>query len=245
MSTTRPIRWGLHVSAFVGIAILLTLGTWQMQRLAWKEALLTSIETRMSSAPEPLAAVEDRFRQSGDVDYYPVKLTGTFLNEGEQYFLSTFAGQSGWNIYTPLQLPDRRTVMVNRGFVPYDLRDPTKRPQSIPTGLVDINGLARNALGGKPSSLTPENDPKSNTWYWKDLSGMAKSAGVEANELLPFFVDDWSQNAADALPRTRTTIVSLPNNHLQYAITWYGLAAALAGVWIVFARGGRSPKAVA
>jgi surfeit locus 1 family protein len=244
-SEKHAIRWGLHLSALTGLAVLLTLGTWQMKRLSWKEELLAAIETRMSSTPEPLAAIEDRFRQSGDVDYYPLKLTGTFINDGEQYFLSTFDGQSGWNIYTPLQLADRRIVMVNRGFVPYDLRDPSKRPQSIQSGKSDIVGLARNALDGKPSSLTPDNDPKSNTWYWKDLFGMAGNAKAVEAGLLPFFVDDWTETKPDALPRTRTTIVSLPNNHLQYAITWYGLAAALAGVWIVFARTRPSSKSAA
>jgi surfeit locus 1 family protein len=62
---------------------------------------------------------------------------------------------------------------------------------------------------------------------------MAKSAGVSPDRLLPFFVDDWTARGGRAFPVTRTTIISLPNNHLQYAITWYGLAAALAGVWAV------------
>ena len=121
--------------------------------------------------------------------------------------------------------------MLNRGFVPYDLRDPAKRPGSQPEGVQTITGLARNPLAGKPSSIVPDNDAKSNTWYWKDLRGMAENAGLAPDKLLPFFVDDWSEAKPGALPVTRTTIVSLPNNHLQYAFTWYGLAAALAGVW--------------
>jgi surfeit locus 1 family protein len=225
----KGTRWGLHVAALIGIAILIALGTWQMRRLAWKEDLIASIETRMTGAAQPLSAIEGRFNIQGDVDYYPVALTGTVQNAREQFILSTNDGQSGWNVYAPLKLADGRTAMLNRGFVPYDLRDPAKRPGSQPEGAQTITGLARNPLPAKPSSITPDNDPKSNIWYWKDLNGMAANAGVAPDKLLPFFVDDWSERSS--LPVTRATIVSLPNNHLQYAFTWYGLAAALAGVW--------------
>ena len=227
----KGTRWGLHVAALIGLAVLIGLGTWQLRRLAWKEGLIAAIETRMKSLPLPLSAIEAKFRSDGDVDYSPVTLTGIVMNAQEQFFLSTHEGQSGWNIYAPLQLDDGRTLMLNRGFVPYDLRDPAKRPASQPQGVQTITGLARNPLAAKPSSITPDNDPKSNTWYWKDLKSMAESAGLALNRLLPFFVDDWSEIKPGILPVTRTTIVSLPNNHLQYAFTWYGLAAALAGVW--------------
>ena len=236
----KKTHWGLHIATLIGLAILIALGTWQVKRLAWKEGLIAEIDTRMKSAPVPLASIEERFKTEGDVDYFPISLTGAIQNENEQYFLSTHDGQSGWNVYAPLQLADGRFVMLNRGFVPYELRDPAKRPGSQPDGARTIAGLARNPLPGKPSSITPENDAKSNTWYWKDLSGMAANAGIAPDRLLPFFVDDWSERDPAALPVTRTTIISLPNNHLQYAFTWYGLAAALAGVWGVMTFRGKS-----
>jgi surfeit locus 1 family protein len=238
----KRTRWGLHIATLIGLAVLIALGTWQLQRLAWKEGLIASIGARMADAPQPLSAIEGRFKIQGDVDYYPVSLTGTVENAGEQYFLSTHGGQSGWNLYSPLKLADARIVMLNRGFVPYDLRDPAKRPGSLPTGVQTITGLARNPLAAKPSSITPENDPKSNTWYWKDLRGMAENAAVPPDKLLPFFIDDWTEQKPAALPVTRTTIISLPNNHLQYAFTWYGLAAALAGVWGVMVFRRRTPS---
>ena len=91
----RRARWGLHIAALTGIAILLVLGTWQMQRLAWKEGLIAGIEKRMKSAPLPLAAIETKFKSDGDVDYIPMTMSGTILNAQEQYFLSTHEGQSG------------------------------------------------------------------------------------------------------------------------------------------------------
>ena len=251
---TGKARWGLHIATLAGLAILLTLGTWQVKRLAWKEGLIASIETRMASAPLPLAEIEAKFNADRDIDYFPVRLEGAAVNAGEQYFLSTHDGQSGWNVYAPLKLNDGRIVMLNRGFVPYDLRDPAKRPGSQPGGRQTITGLARNPLAAKPSSIVPDNDPKSNTWYWKDLSGMAANAGIDASKLVPFFVDDWTDKEKGALPVTKTTIVELPNNHLQYAITWYGLALALAGVWVALnwrapafplARGRRRARPVA
>lgn len=237
-SSNHRSQWVLNVFSLAAFACLLALGTWQVQRLGWKENLIASIDERMKSAPLSLAEIEKQFAETGDVDYRPVSLGGTILVDHEQYFLSTHQGQSGWNVYAPLQLPDQRIVMLNRGFVPYDLRDPAKRGGIQPSGDVQIIGLARNPLSGKPSSIIPENDPAKNTWYWKDLRSMAANAGVAQERLLPFFVDDWTEYAPGSLPVTRTTIVSLPNNHLQYAITWYGLAAALAGVWsfVIFRR---------
>jgi surfeit locus 1 family protein len=231
-ATTRP-GWIFHLASLAGLAALLALGTWQVKRLAWKEGLIASIEARTKGAPVSLAELEKRFSETGDVDYVPVALSGAVTPGSEQYFLATHDGESGWDIFAPLQLPDQRVVMLNRGFVPYDLRDPAKRPGTDIIGTVNVTGLARNALAAKPSSITPENDPAKNVWYWKDLRAMAQSAGVPPDRLLPFFVDDWTAREGGALPVTRTTIISLPNNHLQYAITWYGLAAALAGVWAV------------
>jgi surfeit locus 1 family protein len=231
--TIKRPGWIFHLVSLAALVVLLALGTWQVKRLTWKEGLIASIEARIKGAPLSLAGLEKRFAETGDVDYVPVALTGTLAPGHEQYFLATHDGESGWDIFAPLQLPDQRVVMLNRGFVPYDLRNLAKRPGTDITGTVNVTGLARNALAAKPSSITPENDAAKNVWYWKDLGAMARSAGVSPDRLLPFFVDDWTEREGGTLPVTRTTIISLPNNHLQYALTWYGLAAALAGVWAV------------
>ena len=138
--------------------------------------------------------------------------------------------QSGFFVYTPLELADGRVVFVNRGFVPYDRKDAATRAQGQVAGPVTISGLARNPLAGKPSSIVPDNEPDKNIFYWKDLRSMATSAGVDPSRLLPFFIDAGPAANPGGLPVGGVTIVDLPNNHLQYAVTWYGLAAALAGV---------------
>jgi len=228
----RPDRfpWAAVILGLAGIAVLIGLGTWQVNRLAWKEALLAAIDERIHSAPRTLAEVELQFTQFGDVDYEPVAVSGTFDHGGEQHFLATYEGQSGFYVYTPLALADGRSIFVNRGFVPYDDKDPVTRPAGQVGGTVTVSGLARNPLAEKPSSMLPDNDVTKNIFYWKDVSAMAKSAGVDSSKLLPFFVDAGPAENPGGLPVGGVTIIDLPNSHLQYALTWYGLAVGLAGV---------------
>ena len=222
---------------FVAFVLLLGLGTWQVQRLHWKEGILQTIDQRMHAAPVSLSEVEARFASTGDVDYVPVTVTGTFVHEGERHFFSTWQGASGFDVYTPLHLADGRYLLVNRGFVPYELKDAAKRPKGQVTGEVTITGLARNPLTEKPSRMIPDNDPAKNIFYWKDRDVMAATAGLPAGyKLVPIFVDANNAPNPGGLPVGGVTIIDLPNNHLQYAVTWYGLAAALAGVLLVWLR---------
>jgi len=231
----KPLPWLLTVLALVALAILLALGTWQVRRLAWKEALIATIDARIASAPKPLTEIEAMNASGGDIDYQPVQATGAFLHAKEQFFFATHDGQSGWFVYTPLALGDGRAVFVNRGFVPYDRKDATTRGEGQVAGQVTVDGLARSAPAEKPSSILPDNEPAKNVYYWKDLRAMTGQAGLEAARILPFFIDAGKSANPGGLPVGGVTIVSLPNNHLQYAVTWYGLAAALAavfGVWL-------------
>ncbi|MGB3391280.1 MAG: SURF1 family protein [Pseudaminobacter sp.] len=213
------------------LVVLVSLGTWQVQRLHWKEALLATIDHRIHSAPLTLAEIEDRFAATGDVDYWPVTVSGEFLHEGERHFFATDEGRSGFYVYTPLKLADGRIVLVNRGFVPYDNKDPATRSAGQIAGEVTITGLARNPLAQKPSLMVPDNDPAKNIFYWKDRDTMAATAGLPSDAgLVPFFIDADDTPNPGGLPVGGVTIVDLPNSHLQYAVTWYGLAAALAGV---------------
>ncbi|WP_292242242.1 SURF1 family protein [Mesorhizobium sp.] len=232
-SRSRPKTALLLGLGLVLLFTLLSLGTWQVQRLYWKEGLLRTIDQRTHSVPVPLTEVEKRFAATGDVDYTPVTITGTFLHRGERHYFATWEGQSGFDVFTPLHLEDGRFVLINRGFVPYDLKDAAKRPQSQPAGQVTVTGLARNPLPAKPSMMLPDNDPKKNIFYWKDRDAMAASVGLPAGAgLVPFFVDADSTPNPGGLPVGGVTVIDLPNSHLQYAVTWYGLAVALAGVLI-------------
>lgn len=234
LAEKRRRRGAVLAFALAGMcafAVLLALGTWQVQRLHWKEDLLATIEERRNAAPRPLTDIETRLATTGDVDYWPVRLEGRFRHEGERHFFATHRGQSGYFVHTPLEVAPDRFVLVNRGFVPYDRKDPATRAEGQVEGEQSIVGLARARLDEKPSFIVPDNDPAANIFYWKDLAAMAASSGVgSADDYAAYFVDADASPVPGGLPVGGVTIVDLPNNHLQYAVTWYGLALALAGV---------------
>lgn len=216
------------VVLLVMVAILVSLGNWQVRRLEWKQNLIETIEQRIRQAPVELDTALLRWRETGDVEYYPLRLSGSFRHDDEQHFLATHNGQSGWYLYTPLQMAGGRVVIVNRGFVPFDFKEASARPWEPVKGLVSISGLARNPLSEKPGWVVPENTPSDTTWYWKDFGAMAETMGVDNSDLVPFFVDLSIMEGQSTLgPIPGVTRVSLPNRHLEYAVTWFGLAAAL------------------
>lgn len=214
----------------LALAVLISLGTWQVKRLYWKEDLLAAIEQRSHADPVDVSAIEAALAAGEAIDYRTARASGRFLNDRERHFFATFEGQSGFYVYTPLELDDGRLLLVNRGFVPYDRKDAALRPQGLVEGMQTITGLARARLGEKPSFMVPENDEAANIFYWKDLERMAASAGIPADKVLPFFLDADPTPVPGDLPRGGVTVIDLPNSHLQYAITWYGLALALLSV---------------
>lgn len=235
-----PVFTGFAV--LVALAILVSLGTWQVERLHWKEGLIADIAQRRASAPVPLADIERMLASGGDIEYRPVTTTGRYVNSKERHFFATWRGQTGYYIYTPLELAGGRYLFVNRGFVPFENKEPEMRIQGQLTGEQTVTGLTRNKLPGKPSWLVPDNDVAKNIFYWKDLDVMAASTGLNKASVLPFFVDADSTPNPKGLPIGGVTDVDLPNNHLQYAFTWYGLAVVLIViVAISWFRGRRKP----
>jgi surfeit locus 1 family protein len=220
------------VATLAGVAMLIALGNWQMRRLAWKEGLIAAIAERAHAEPIPLVEVE---RRGGDVEYLRVKATGTLLNDRELDFYA-FDEQDGvgWHILTPLRLADGSVAFVNRGFVPDELKDAAKRKEGQLAGKVEIVGLARKPE--TPGAFTPANDAQKNVWYWRDLPAMAAAALADKPRVVPFVIDaELEPRAAGGWPRGGVTRLELPNRHLEYALTWYGLAAALVGVFAAFA----------
>ncbi|WP_037079275.1 SURF1 family protein [Rhizobium sp. CCGE 510] len=220
-----PLITGILV--LIALAILISLGTWQVERLHWKEGLLADIAARQLAAPVPLADIEAIAAAGGDIEYRRVTATGRYINNKERHFFATWRGQTGFYVYTPLELADGRTLLVNRGFVPYENKEPEMRMQGQLTDQQTVTGLAREKLPGKPSWVVPDNDVAKNIFYWKDLDVMAESVGLDKARVIPFFVDADSTPNPAGLPIGGVTQVDLPNDHLQYAFTWYGLAAVL------------------
>ena len=211
------------------LVILVGLGTWQVQRLHWKEGLLADIAARKDAPAVPLSAIEAMAASGGDIEYRVVTTTGHYLNNKERDFLATYAEEPGFHIYTPLQLDDGRFIFVNRGFVPSEAKEPEMRKQGQLTGEQTVTGLARAKLVDRPSGM-PDNDPVKNIFFWRDLDAMASSVGLPKDKVLPFFIDADKTPNPQGLPIGGVTIIDLPNSHLQYAVTWYGLAVALVAI---------------
>ena len=221
------------VFGIVGLVILVSLGTWQMERLAWKNGIVETIEARTVAPPVPVADLPD----GEALDYRPVTVTGRFVNSGERYFLATFKGEAGWNVLTPLLVDGTDTaIFVNRGFVPYARKMPETRFEGQIEGSVEITGLARAAPTAKPGSFLPDNEPETNIFFWKSIPQMSEGLALPAGtRMLPFLIDAGPGSAPGGGPVGGVTVVQVTNNHLQYAITWYGLAAVLAVMLVIFA----------
>jgi surfeit locus 1 family protein len=224
--------WPLAL-ALPALAILLALGTWQMQRRVWKEDLIAKITARVHQPPVALADVERR-----DVDgreYARVRVSGTFRHEAEQLLWEPDPRQGpGYHVYTPLQLDDGRFIFVNRGYVPEALKSPSGRAQGQIAGEVQVVGLLREPPAR--GMFDPGRDAKTGVWYWRDLDGMARSAlGDRAGKAVRLFLDAEAAPASPGgWPQGGTTRLTLPNRHLEYALTWYGLAATLIAVLATF-----------
>ena len=136
----------------------------------------------------------------------------------------------GYWVFAPARLAGGSIVLINRGFVPDDHKDLAMRAEGVPHGIVDVVGVMRwPEIRG---SFTPADDPKKNVWYLRDSNSIAtfKKWATAA----PFYVDQESPTPAGGLPKPGKLEVRLPDDHLQYAITWFGLALALAGVYVVW-----------
>ena len=219
----------LLVAALGAFAVLLALGTWQVQRLAWKEDLLATIEARRAAAPEPVDAV--LATAPGDLDYRPMRAEGSFVVD-EALVYSTDRGTVGWQVLQPLRLPDGRALIVNRGFVPEAVIGSADWRE--PPGPATVTGLARDPLREKPNRFVPEN--AEGEFYWKDFDAIRAALNLAADETLPVILDA-GPTPPGVLPVGGQTIVDLPNNHFGYAVTWYGIAVALVGVVVALTLG--------
>ncbi|HVG50865.1 MAG TPA: SURF1 family protein, partial [Xanthobacteraceae bacterium] len=217
----------------VAFAILIGLGVWQLDRKAWKEGLIADMNARLAAAPEdlPPPAVWPSL-SPGNAEFRRVKLRADFLDVPDTY--AYIAGSAvrddikspGYFVFRPARLPDGRVVVVNRGYVPID-----HTAQSVP-GPLDITGYLR---WPEPKSMfVSSSDGGGDTWFVRDHLAMARARGW--GEVAPFYIDQEAPVPPSGLPRPARLAVLLRNDHLGYALTWFGLAAVLAGVfgaWVV------------
>ncbi|MFV3127905.1 SURF1 family protein [Niveispirillum sp. KHB5.9] len=220
------------IAALVALLILVGLGTWQMDRLAWKNDLIARIDAGLAADPVDLPAAIDH---PADWEYRRVRVTGRFLHERETYIgPRLYAGpdgrqQQGVHVLTPLVRDDGAgMVLIDRGWVPLDRRDPAGRAEGQLDGSVTITAIAR--VPQDRAFMQPDNDPATRTFFWLDMPALAAIAGVDRLGPLVLQVD--ATPNPGGLPIGGRTIVALKNDHLSYALTWYGLALTLVGVFI-------------
>jgi surfeit locus 1 family protein len=217
-----------------GIGILIGLGVWQLDRKVWKENLIATLDERLARAPVDLPPRENWTRLTPAKDEYTrVKFPAEFLPGEEALVYSAGSafrpdvqGQGYW-VFAPARLAGGSIVVVDRGFVPPDRKDPVARAQGAPLGSIEIVGVIR--WPETRGMFTPDDDPKTNVWYLRDQKAMAAAKKWDAPA--PFYIEQESPVPPGGLPKPGKLIVSLPDNHLQYALTWFGLALALAGVY--------------
>jgi surfeit locus 1 family protein len=212
------------VGAAFGLAVLLSLGTWQVERLRWKEGLIAARQAAIHAPPVPVPRNLDAAQ---GLDFHPVRAQGQFLDRVFPV-LATGPGGAGHHFIVPLRLADGAILLVDRGFVPDGRDAPT------PEGEVAVTGLLRLPPAGRPGWFVPDNRPARNEWFYLDIPAMAAAAGL--SPVLPFSVDADATRNPGGYPIGGQSPVDLPNNHLQYAITWYALALGLVGVYILLVR---------
>ncbi len=217
------------------LPVLLGLGVWQLQRLAWKEGLIASINAELGKAPVPLEQPADAWTALGTQEYRPVSVAGRFRHGDERRLFATGDGEMGWHIYTPLETDGGHILFVNRGFVPDALKDTARRAAGQIEGQASVQGLVRKP--GVKGWFEPDADTARNIWYWRDLGSMTASLPeADRARVLPFFVDATAEPAnPGGWPKGGVTRLDIPNRHLEYALTWFGLAATLIAVFAAFA----------
>jgi surfeit locus 1 family protein len=216
------------VATLLGVAVLLGLGTWQVQRLGWKTDLIAHAEAGLAAPPLALQAAGTDLEA---LDFRHVTARGTYLHDAAFAFgLSASGGEPGGRLITPLRLDDGRVVLVDRGWLPEALLPPNVPEGLRPSGQVTLEGVARWRGGPGRGWMTPADQPERRRWFGWDIAAMGRALGTP---LLPVVLVLERFEGPVALPQAQRVAVDFRNNHLGYALTWYGLAAALLVIFVL------------
>jgi surfeit locus 1 family protein len=214
----------------IAMAILIGLGVWQIQRLHWKEGVLARIAALQSARPQPLAAALTRASRGGDIEYTRVQADCPDIETTPFVKLFTPAdGGGGYRIITSCRLNGGPygSVLVDRGFIAQEIVDRLRPDQAAALSRPIIGVLRR---GDARNFVTPDNQPAQRLYYWRDIASMAHVLGAPSPA--PTFLMLERPAPAELGPTPAPTPVDIPNNHLSYAITWFGLAIGLLGVYL-------------
>jgi len=229
------------IATLIVVVILCGLGVWQVERLGWKENLIAEVTTRMGAAAIP-APSPQAFSQAdpSTLEYQRVTVAGRYLNDHEAHVIYSLTepkgpvGGVGYMVMTPLQTDAGWIVYVNRGFVPGPKADPSTRRDGLIEGETTVTGVIR--LPVDRSWFMPGDNAAKNEWFSRDPALYAAAYSLPSSDVAPYIIDAVFDPALPGgLPQGGETIVDFPNNHLGYALTWFGLAACAVGVFAAFA----------
>ena len=242
-ATLRPYWQRMIVPGLftiVSLAILISLGVWQLQRKAWKEGLIATLDAQMKAAPAPLPPPSQwpTLTQENS-EFRRVSARVSFVPHAPPVYIYTGASalradvkQPGYFVFAPAKLPDGQTIAINRGYVGMD-----RKYQPPPAEPAEIVGYIR---WPEKEGLFAPAAGADDIRFVRDPAAIAKTSGW--GPVAPFSIDQQAPLPASGLPRPGSLSVKLRNDHLGYALTWFGLAAALVGVFVIWAAKERYPK---
>lgn len=226
----RPALW-MTICSVIALVLLIALGSWQLYRMQWKAELIAEFEARAQATPQSIAEIS----ADNPLRYQRVRVEGTWLHQHEVQLIGrTFEGTAGYHVITPILLDDGRMLLINRGWVSQKYRMPDSRPSTLVSDKVAFEGIIR--LPAQKGYFVPENDLEKNDWFTLNIADIAHHRTLDDNLITTFTVDALRNGETNRLPIGAAVDIAIPNNHWQYAITWYGLALGLIGVYIAWHR---------
>lgn len=223
----------ISLIALLGIAGLMWLGIWQVERRAWKLDLISRVEDRIHAAPVAAPGPADwPSINAKDDEYRRVTVSGHFLQDRETLVMAVTDYGSGYWVLTPLKTAAGFEVLVNRGFVPADKKEPETRSAGETAGDLTVTGLLR--ITEPKGAFLRGNDISADRWFSRDVDAIAIKRGLD--NYAPYFIDADATSNPGGYPIGGLTVVNFPNNHLVYALTWFALALMLAIAFIRFVK---------
>lgn len=231
MFKLRPLFWPTVISLPI-LVFSLALGFWQIERREWKRDILDRIAHNQATQA---VSFDDLVKADPLLhEYGKVRVAGTFLHDKEFHLAArSLRNKVGMQIVTPLRLDDGRIVLFDRGWVPSEQKEGASRAAGQLGGKVELTGVVRRNQIQR--QFAPDNAPDKNVWFHVDVPLMRKLAGGKPDPVLDtFFLEADATPNPGGVPIGGQTRLDIPNDHLQYAITWFAIALALAGVYLAY-----------
>lgn len=230
----KPAFWPT-VMTLPAVLVGLALGIWQLDRREWKAAIIADRVAKSSALP--LGALPERF-DPAEHEFRTVRVSGRFLHDKEMFQgAKSLRGNPGYHVLTPLALEGGGHLLISRGWVPLERKLPEGRRPGQVTGTVAIVGVLRAPVGRTnwlARQTVPDNRPDQNFWFFIDLPAMAQASGLP--DLKPYYLEAGAAPNPGGFPIGGQARIELPNDHLQYAITWFAIAATGIVIYLLFHR---------